>query len=58
MNESIIRSEIERGVAQVDDSLEITEFSVDLDKTTRKQKVFFTVRTQDGETMEVSDEWG
>lgn len=57
MDENVIKSEIEQGVAQVDNSLSITEFVCDYDKETRKLKVHFTAKSEN-ETVEVSNIWG
>ena len=51
-----IKSEILKGLLQVDSSFFITSFSASLDKTTRKLKVKFTAETDNGdEVSEVID---
>lgn len=57
MDENVIKSEIEQGIAQVDSSLSISEFSCDYDKETRTLKVFFTAKNANGDTVEVSTKW-
>ncbi len=56
MDENIIKSEIEQGIAQVDKSLNITEFVCNYNKATRELKVFFKAESQDT-TVEVSNKW-
>ena len=58
MDENIIRSVIEEGVAQVDDSLIVTDFDSAYNKDTRKLNVFFTAKKSNDETFEVSNTWG
>lgn len=57
MDENVIKSEIEQGIAQVDPTLIISEFACDYDKQTRSLRVFFTAKTSDGETLEVQNSW-
>ena len=58
MDENAIKSEIEQGVAQVDDTLTITEFSCIVDKEKRHRSVFFKAENPNGETVEISNSWG
>ena len=48
-NEEIVRYEIERGLAQVDETFTITEFAHEVDKAARKATVTFKARTDSGE---------
>lgn len=58
MDETIIRSEIEQGIAQVDPTLTISEFACYFDKDNRKIKVGFTAKKQTDETVEVNVAYG
>lgn len=58
IDENVIKSEIEQGIAQVDNSLVITDFVCEHDKKTRKLLVFFTAENQNNETVEVSVNYG
>lgn len=58
MDENVIKSEIEQGIAQVDSSLTIDEFSCTFDKEKRKLKVYFTAKNSNDEKVEVSNVWG
>ena len=58
MDENVIKSEIEQGIAQVDDTLTITEFACTVDKEQRKLNVFFTAKNPNGETVEINNNWG
>lgn len=58
MDENVIKSEIQQGIAQVDDTLTIDEFSCIFDKEKRKLKVFFTAKNSNDETVEVNNTWG
>lgn len=58
MNEDLIRNEITKGVAQVDDSLTIDSFSYTFDSQTRKSNIFFTAKTESGETLEINTQLG
>lgn len=53
MDENVIKSEIEQGIAQVDSSLTIERFECKLDTKTRKLTVRFTAKSQNNETVEV-----
>ena len=53
MNEDAIKSEIENGIAQVDDTLSIDEFTCNFDKDTRVLSVSFTATSSSGETIAV-----
>ncbi len=57
MDENVIKSEIEQGIAQVDSSLAITEFVCEHNKEKRKLSVFFVAKNQNGETVEVSQNY-
>lgn len=57
IDEEVIRSEIEQGVAQVDDTLTIDDFSCIYDNESRNLKVLFTAKTADNETISVSTDW-
>lgn len=50
-NEELARYEIERGLAQVDETFVITEFSYDVDASARRAKVTFKAQTQSGEEV-------
>ena len=58
MDESAIRSEIEQGIAQVDESLTISDFACVFDKENRKLKVGFTAKKPTDETVEVNVAYG
>lgn len=51
INEELVRYEIERGLAQVDSTFTITEFTYEMDKAGRKAKVTFKAQTQNGEKV-------
>ena len=53
MDEDIIKSEIESGIAQVDDTLSLDEFSCNLDNEKRVLSVYFTATSSSGETIAV-----
>lgn len=57
MDENAIRSEIEKGIAQVDDTLTIDEFVCNFDKESRKLSIFFTAKTTSGETISVNTDF-
>ena len=48
-NEELVRYEVERGLAQVDSTFTITEFSYEVDRTTRTARVVFKAQTESGE---------
>ena len=50
-NADLARFEIERGLAQVDDTFVITEFEYTADIRSRKAKVMFKAQTQGGEEV-------
>ena len=50
-NEELVRYEIERGLAQVDSTFVITEFTYDADMQKRRAKVTFKAQTQNGEEV-------
>ena len=58
MNENAIKSEIEKGIKQVDDTLTITDFACNIDKEKRQLNVFFTARNANGESVEIKNTWG
>ena len=58
MDEAVIKSEIEQGIAQVDDTLTIDEFTCNLDNENRKLNVYFTAKNSDDETVKISNSWG
>ena len=51
INEELVRYEIERGLAQVDESFTITEFECVLDLKGRKVTVTFSASTKEGEQV-------
>ena len=53
MDEDVIKSEIESGIAQVDSSLLLDDFSCTLDNETRVLNVYFTATSSSGETIAV-----
>lgn len=57
IDENVIRSEIEQGIEQVDESMTIEEFECEYDKETRTQKVRFTAKNSNNESAEVNVEW-
>lgn len=50
-NEDLVRYEIESGLAQVDETLKITEFTYTADRTTRTAHVFFRAQNEAGEAV-------
>ena len=58
MDEYEIKNEIEQGIAQVDDTLTITEFSCTVDKEKRHRSVYFKAEDTNGETIEIINSWG
>ena len=58
MDENDIKYEIEQGIAQVDDTLAITEFSCAVDTETRTRSVFFKAGNSSGDTVEIRNSWG
>ncbi len=55
-NKDIIRSEVVRGIAQVDEALVLQNFQMDLDHE-RRAKVKFTAQSRSGNTEEVEVSW-
>lgn len=55
MDESVIRAEIEQGLAQVDSTLTITDFLCQYDGKTRTITVHFTAKSDSGESVEVNN---
>lgn len=58
MNEEMIKNEVQKGIAQVDRTLVLTEFVCHFDKQTRKASAYFAAKTESGETLNVSTKWG
>lgn len=58
MDENVIKSEIEQGMAQVDSSLTIDEFSCIFDKENRKLKAYVTAKNPSNETVVINNSWG
>ena len=56
-NADLVRYEIERGLAQVDSTFEITDFSYEFDRAARKATVTFRARTESGEEAGGEVEW-
>lgn len=50
-NAEIVQYEIERGLAQVDETFAITEFTYEADRVTRKAKITFRAQTESGEDV-------
>lgn len=50
-NAELVRFEIERGLAQVDSTFAITDFSYNADRATRKATVTFKARNENGEEV-------
>lgn len=48
INEELVRYEIEKGLAQVDETFTITEFSYEADLRRREARVKFKAQTKDG----------
>lgn len=48
-NADLVRHEIERALAQVDETFRITEYSYSADRTERRARVIFKARTDSGE---------
>jgi len=57
INEELVRYEIERGLAQVDSTFTITEFTYRADHVGRKSVVQFKAQTQRGEEVGGEFEW-
>lgn len=51
VNEELVRYEIERGLAQVDETFSITEFTYEVDRAARKATVIFKAQTESGEKV-------
>lgn len=51
VNEELARYEIERGLRQVDDTFQITEFAYSVDRASRSAKVTFKATKQSGEVV-------
>lgn len=56
--EEMAKYEIERGLKQVDSTLEIASFTRDVDTRTRKATVTFEAKTENGETVGGEYVWG
>ena len=56
-NEELVRYEIERGLAQVDETFVITEFKYEVDKASRKAKVYFRAKNESGENVGGEYSW-
>lgn len=54
---NVVKAEIEDGVAQVDDTLSVGDYTLKDDIKTRIRSVHFTATAQNGDTMEVSNKW-
>ena len=52
IDEGVIKSEIERGIVQVDSELVIEDFTMTFDKEARKLHIDFKARKNGGELME------
>ena len=50
-NAELVRYEIERGLAQVDETFSITEYSYEVDRASRRATVTFKARTENGEEV-------
>ena len=58
MDEYVVKSEVEQAIAQVDDTLTMTEFSCTIDKEKRKLNVFFAAKNSNDETVKINNSWG
>lgn len=56
-SEELARYEVERGLAQVDSTFTITEFSYTIDRFARKASVHFKAQTASGEKVGGDIEW-
>lgn len=56
-SEELARHEVERGLAQVDSTFTITEFSYTADVSARKASVTFKAQTESGEAVRGEIEW-
>lgn len=56
-NEELVRYEIERGLAQVDSTFTITEFSYEVDAQKRRAKVRFKAQTRNEEEVGGEYSW-
>lgn len=57
MDENVIKSEIEQGVAQVDKSLTVDDFVMNYNSKNRKLTVSFTAKSSSGKSLGVSNTW-
>lgn len=58
ITEDMVRSEIENGLAQVDESLNISDFVMTVNRSTRQMTVKFTATSQEQDTnIEVITAW-
>jgi len=57
-SEELARYEVERGLAQVDSTFTITEFTYAVDKAARKASVTFKAQTASGEEVGGEVAWG
>lgn len=58
ITDDMIRSQIELGIHQVDEGMYITEFNVDVDKSTRIASVTFTAKSDGGTIVKGSKAYG
>lgn len=49
VNEELVKYEIEKGLKQVDETFEITEFNIQMEKVERKMTVTFKAQSSTGE---------
>lgn len=54
---NVIKSEIEDGVEQVDNTLTVDSFQCEYDKEKRNLKVKFTAKNSSGETVVIQNTW-
>lgn len=57
-NEELARYEVERGLAQVDETLSITEFAYEVDTAQRIARITFKAQNDSGEEVGGEYSWG
>lgn len=58
VNTEVVKAEIQDAISQIDENLEIDDFSCEYDKSSRKLKIYATVKTENNEIIKISNELG
>lgn len=58
VNTEVVKAEIQDAISQIDENLEIDDFSCEYDKSSRKLKINATVKTENNEIIKISNELG